>query len=361
LRWVDPFHQPELVAPLRQRIHAAAAGIEAATLMEVCGTHTMAIARHGIRDLLPRNVRLVSGPGCPVCVTPTQYVDLALALACQPQVEIATFGDMVRVPGTEGSLDSARASGAEVRVVASTLDALQRCRQRPDRQVVFLAVGFETTAPTVAAALQTARAEGLDNFSILCAHKTIPQALAALAQQPDSAVGGFLCPGHVSVITGTGIYEPLGLPCVVGGFEPLDILLALARLLEQIASGRNLVENAYGRVVRPRGNLRAQEVMAQTFEPCDAVWRGLGSIPGSGLRVRALLEHFDALKRFDLTVPEAREPEGCLCGEILCGRAEPEDCPLFGRACTPENPVGACMVSSEGTCAARHRYGRVER
>ncbi len=357
MKWVDDFRRPGPALALRGRLQVAARGLGPVTLMEVCGTHTMAIARHGLRRLLPPNVRLVSGPGCPVCVTPVSYVDQALALARKEGLTVATFGDMVRVPGSTGSLAEASAAGARVEVVTSTLDALRLARQDPGRQVVFLAVGFETTTPTVAAALRRARQEGLRNLSVLCGHKTIPAALAALASSPGSSVDGFLCPGHVSVIIGTRPYAPLNLPCVVGGFEPLDILLALALLLEQLARGEARVQNAYGRAVREEGNALAQQVAQEVFEPCDADWRGLGPIPGSGLRLRAALADLEASLRFGVPAGEAREPPGCRCGEVLCGTVTPRQCPLFGAACTPAHPVGACMVSSEGSCAASHRYG----
>ena len=364
MKWVDEFRDPELAAPLVERVARAAKDLaRPVTLMEVCGTHTMSIARHGIRDLLPDNVRLVSGPGCPVCVTPVSYVDAALALVRQHDVWITTFGDMVRVPGSDGSLATERARGARVEVVTSCLDALALAREHPDRQVVFLAVGFETTAPTIAATLQAARAQGVKNFSLLCAHKTIPEALAFLGSQESFAVQGLLCPGHVSVIIGTEPYEPLaaaGIGCVVSGFEPLDILHSVALLLEQLAEGKPRVHNAYARMVRNQGNARARQVLDETFEPCDASWRGVGTVPGSGLRLRPELSDFDAAKRFPVDLPPAAEPADCICGEILCGTADPPDCPLFGAACTPEDPVGACMVSSEGTCAAWYRYRGVE-
>jgi hydrogenase expression/formation protein HypD len=288
------------------------------------------------------------------------YVDHALALARLPDVIITTFGDMVRVPGSSGSLADEQARGARVQVVFSSLDALKLARARPDAQVIFLAVGFETTAPTVAATLKRAAAEGVPNFSVLCAHKTIPQALAFLAAPARATLNGLLCPPHVSAIIGTRPYEAIaarGIPCVVGGFEPLDILLAAAMLLEQRAASVARVENEYSRVVRPEGNPRALALLDEIFEPCDATWRGLGPLPGSGLRLRPRLARFDAARRFAVEVPEAREPAGCRCGEILMGTIDPTDCPLFGTTCTPDDPVGACMVSSEGTCAARYRYG----
>jgi hydrogenase expression/formation protein HypD len=364
MKFLDEFRDPSLVPPLRERIARIASRLGSTTLMEVCGTHTMSIARYGIKELLPDNVRLVSGPGCPVCVTPVDYVDRALAIARRPEVVIATFGDMVRVPGSTSSLATEMASGAQVQVVFSSLDALKLAQARPEAQVVFLAVGFETTAPTVAATVCAAATAGAENFSLLCAHKTIPMALAFLAGAGRAALDGLLCPPHVSAIVGTALYEAVvarGIPCVVAGFEPLDVLLSVAMLLEQRAAGVARVENEYRRVVRPGGNERARSVMELVFEPCDAVWRGLGVLPGSGLQLRPELARFDAARRFAVEVEPAREPAGCRCGEILTGAVEPEQCPLFGAGCTPDDPVGACMVSSEGTCAARFRYGQVQR
>jgi hydrogenase expression/formation protein HypD len=360
MKFLDEFRDPSLVPPLRERIHRVAKAVGPVTFMEVCGTHTMAIARYGIRGLLPQSVRLVSGPGCPVCVTPTDYVDHAVALARIPGTLLTTFGDMVRVPGTEASLATEQARGAQVQVVLSSLDALGAARAHPELQVVFLAVGFETTAPTVAATLRSAVSAGVKNFTVLCAHKTVPAALRHLVQAAQGTLHGFLCPPHVSAIIGTQPYEALaeqGIPCVVGGFEPLDILLALAMLLEQRAAGTARVENEYRRVVAREGNRRAQALLTEVFEPCAATWRGFGEIEGSGLRLRQAYADFDAARRFSVELPPAAEPEGCRCGEILTGAVEPSDCPLFGTTCTPEDPVGACMVSSEGTCAARYRYG----
>ena len=358
MKWLDEFRDPALVQPLVRRMERAASNLGPTTLMEVCGTHTMSIARFGLGQLWPEQVRLVSGPGCPVCVTEVGYVDHARALARLPRVTIATFGDLVRVPGSSGSLADERAVGARVEVVTSPLEALTLCRADPDREVVFLAVGFETTAPTIAATLLRAEAEGVPNLSLLCANKTIPAALELLAA--DGGLHGLICPGHVSVVTGTGIYEPLarrGVACAVAGFEPLDILHGVACLLEQLAAGEARVDNTYARVVRDDGNPRARLLCERVFEPCDAAWRGLGVIPGSGLTLRPALSARDAAHRFgELEVEPPREPEGCRCGEILAGKIRPSQCPLFGVACTPGDPVGACMVSSEGTCAAAHRY-----
>ena len=337
--------------------------------MEVCGTHTMAAARMGLRGALPASIRLISGPGCPVCVTPVGTLDHALALAARPEVTVATFGDLMRVPGSaapgeEGeppSLTSAKAAGADIRVVYSPNDALDAARAHPAREVVFLGVGFETTAPGIAAAILRARDEGLRNFSVLSAHKTIPGAMVLLASSGELRLDGFLCPGHVSIILGPEAYEPVvaaaRVPCVIAGFEPVEILRGLAALVAQAGRGEARVENAYGGAVRPGGNARARAVMDEVFEPCDSVWRGLGTIPRSGLAIRPALASFDAARRFEVSLPEPVEPAGCRCGDVLRGAVEPEECPLFGTECTPDRPVGACMVSSEGSCAARFRYG----
>ncbi len=338
------------------------------TFMEVCGTHTMAAARSGLRQLLPDRVRLISGPGCPVCVTPVGYVDRALALARTDQVTLTTFGDLVRVPGSSpiGSQDApptlalARAEGCDVRVVYSPRDALALAREQPARQIVFLGVGFETTAPALAAAILEAADQELDNFSILLAAKTIPGALELLATAEDVALDGLLCPGHVSVILGPEAYEPVverfGLPCAIAGFEPLEILRAMQELVAQIENGQPLVANCYPGAVRPGGNPKARELVARVFEPCDARWRGLGVIPGSGLAVRRAYRQLDAADRFAVDLPEPVEPKGCRCGDVLRGVLDPADCGLFGTSCTPETPRGACMVSGEGSCAARYHY-----
>ncbi len=356
------FRDPELargqIAAIRRTV-ANHPGI--ITLMEVCGTHTMAICQHGIRTLLPANIRLISGPGCPVCVTPVGYVDHAVALARRPETVIATFGDMVRVPGSTSSLSREQASGATVKVVYSPLDAVTLAAKHPDRTVVFLGVGFETTAPTIAGAVVTAKRQGLSNFFVLCTHKTIPIPMAVLADDPELQVDGYLCPAHVSAIIGADAYRSLAethhVPCVITGFEPLDILQGVRMLAEQIVAGAAIVENQYRRVVHPQGNRKAQGLLAEVFEPCDAAWRGIGTIPGSGLKLRPEFDAFDAALQLPVTIEPPQEPAGCRCGEILKGKARPTDCPLFRTACTPEQPVGACMVSSEGTCAAEYKYG----
>jgi hydrogenase expression/formation protein HypD len=347
---------PELVRSLAERVK----GMDAppAALMEVCGTHTVAIARYGLREALPHGVRLISGPGCPVCVTPQEQIDLFIALGSRKEVILATFGDMVRVPGTERSLEQARAEGAEVIVVYSPMDAVEAAAGGPERQVVFFGIGFETTAPAVALAILDARRQELKNFSVLCAHKLIPPAMMALLES-EVEIDGFICPGHVSAIIGSNAYLPVarsGKPCVVAGFEAADILRTIQMLLKQIGGGRAEVETEYSRAVRAEGNRKAQALMAEVFQVSDARWRGLGMIPGSGYELADEFAEFDAARRFGMETPAAVEPAGCRCGDVLRGAIQPPACPLYGRQCTPRKPVGACMVSSEGACQAWYRY-----
>jgi hydrogenase expression/formation protein HypD len=332
-----------------------------ANLMEVCGTHSHALARYGIKQLLPPGVRMLSGPGCPVCVTPTRDIDLLIALARREGMTLCTFGDMMRVPGSRSSLSLERATGADVRVVYSPIEAVEYASADRARQVVFAGVGFETTAPMVAISVLSAAEAGLTNYSVLSAHKTVPPALSVLMEAEDVRIDGFLCPGHVSAVIGMRPYEKLsadyGVPCVVAGFESADLLLGLRKLLAQIDAGKACAENAYERSVRPEGNLHAQAVMAEVFEPCDSEWRGLGPIPSSGLRLRSKYACFDASVRFPVAVAAFQDPPGCRCGEVLRGALLPEECPLFASDCTPAAPVGPCMVSTEGACAASYRYG----
>ena len=362
MRHQDEYRDPELARLQLHAIRAVVADYDRPmTFMEVCGTHTMAISQHGIRALLPEAIRLISGPGCPVCVTPVDYVDRAVALARRPDTLVATFGDMVRVPGSSSSLLHEQARGASIRIVYSPLDAVTLAEKNPDKTIVFLGVGFETTTPTVAGAILTAAAKALDNFYVLCAHKTMPAPMTALAKDPALQVDGYLCPAHVSAIIGARAYQPLveacHVPCVVTGFEPLDVLQGVLMLARQVVAGEARVETQYRRVVKPDGNRKAQEILARVFEPCDARWRGIGEIPASGLQLRAAYARFDAAKQLPVEIEPPVEHNGCLCGEILKGKARPADCPLFRTTCTPEEPVGACMVSSEGTCAAEYKYG----
>ncbi|HEX9874535.1 MAG TPA: hydrogenase formation protein HypD [Deferrimonas sp.] len=362
MKYTAEFRNPAVAQKLLASIRQTVAGFAGTmTLMEVCGTHTMAIYQHGIRSLLPESIRLISGPGCPVCVTPVDYVDHAVALARRPGTIVATFGDMVRVPGSSSSLLHEKARGTDVRVVYSPLDAVALAQKHPERAVVFLGVGFETTTPTIAGSIIEAKRRGVGNFFVLGAHKTIPGPMAVLADDPELKVDGYLCPAHVSAIIGADAYEPLardhGVPCVVTGFEPLDMLQGVVMLARQIVAGEAKVEIQYSRIVKKVGNAKARQILYEVFEPCDARWRGIGVIPGSGLGIREEYSAFDAARQLPVIMEEPREHQGCLCGEILKGKVTPKECPLFRKACTPENPVGACMVSSEGTCAAEYKYG----
>jgi len=358
VKCADEFRSREITAPLVEEIVNSLR--RPVRIMEVCGTHTMSIFRHGIRSLLPEGITLLSGPGCPVCVTPASHIDAFLAAADLPQVTIATFGDLIRVPGTERSLAGARASGSRVEIVYSPMDALTLAQQEPERTILFPAIGFETTAPTIAATILAAERLGITNFLIIAAGKTMPQALEALMADPELQVDGLLCPGHVSAIIGSEAYRPLAdryhLACAVAGFEPADILSGLLSLIRQTNEGRPKVDNCYTRAVTDAGNIRAQHLISEVFAPADSEWRGLGTIPGSGLVLREQYRRFDGMEQLAIPVQPAREPKGCRCGEILKGRLLPPDCPLYGTACTPLQPVGPCMVSNEGTCAAYFRY-----
>jgi hydrogenase expression/formation protein HypD len=363
MNYMDEFRDRETVLGLAARIGGLAAGrSEPMTFMEVCGTHTMAIYQYGIRSLLPPEVRLISGPGCPVCVTPNCYLDRAVAYSRLPETIIATFGDMVRVPGSRSSLLEERARGADVRVVYSPLVAVALAQQNPDRRVIFLGVGFETTAPAIAGSILAASAKGLGNYFVLAAHKTIPLPMEVLSGDPELKIDGYICPAHVSAIIGASAYLPLarkrGIPCVVTGFEPADIMQGIEMLVRQVVEGRSSVEVQYRRVVKWDGNRKAQEVLAEVFAVGDAEWRGIGVIRGSGLEIGGGYAAFDAENALPIAIEEPREHEGCRCGEILKGKVAPRDCPLFATVCTPEAPVGACMVSSEGTCAAAYKYGQ---
>ncbi|ADG89926.1 hydrogenase formation protein HypD [Thermobispora bispora] len=365
MRFIDEFRDPDAARALVAAI-TELAGDERFKFMEVCGGHTHTIYRHGLEHVLPENVELVHGPGCPVCVIPMGRVDDALWLAEQPGVIFTTFGDMMRVPGSRGNLMEAKARGADVRFVYSPLDALRIAVDNPDKQVVFFAVGFETTAPSTAVTLVRARQLGLENFSVFCNHVTIVPPIKAILDSPDLRLSGFIGPGHVSTVVGCRPYrfipEVYGKPFVVAGFEPLDILQAVAMLLKQIREGRCEVENQYARVVREEGNPQALALMSQVFTLRPHFeWRGLGFISQSALKLSDDYAKFDAELRFDMPGVRVADPKACQCGEVLKGVLKPWQCKVFGTACTPETPIGTCMVSPEGACAAYYNFGRVNR
>ncbi len=358
---LDAFKDPELARGLIESIQELAPA-QGATLMEVCGTHTVAIARNGIRALMPPGTRLASGPGCPVCVTSNRDIDTVIALARIPEVTIATFGDMTRVPGSTSSLIAEQAAGRDIQIVYSPLDALKMAQENPDRQIVFVGVGFETTTPLVAVAIKRADAMGLKNFTVFAAHKNMPGALDVIVSDPQLKVDALILPGHVSTIIGSHPYEFLakkyGIPGVITGFEAVDVLQGIAMIMRQLHEGRAEIEIAYARGVMEEGNPVALAAIDEVFETCTATWRGLGEIPGSGYRIRPEFARFDAIERFHPQVEPTIEPKGCRCGDVLRGIMAPDECPLFAKVCTPENPVGPCMVSSEGSCAAYYRYYR---
>jgi len=366
MRFVDEFRNAELASAVSASITALCEPGRHYKLMEVCGGHTHAIYRYGVQDYLPESVELVHGPGCPVCVIPMGRVDDAIAMAHQPDVIFTCFGDMMRVPGSHGTLTDASAEGADIRMVYSPLDALRIARQNPDRPVVFFAIGFETTAPSTALTLKRAKAEGIENFFCFCNHVTIVPPLRALLESPDLRLDGFIGPGHVSTVVGARPLEFIpadyGKPVVVSGFEPVDILQSVLMILRQLSEGRREVENQYKRVVPYEGNLAALQVMSEVFALRPHFeWRGLGFISQSGLRLSDDYAEFDAELRY--TIPNVRiaDPKACQCGEVLKGVIKPFECKVFGTACTPERPIGTCMVSSEGACAAYYNYGRFAR
>ena len=329
-------------------------------IMEVCGTHTVSIFRNGIRPTLPKSVKLLSGPGCPVCVTDQGYIDVTLDLALRDDTIIATYGDMIRVPGKAGSLETLNRKN--VKIIMSTIDAVELARQNPDKTVVLIAVGFETTTPATAVAVKQAAAENLTNFCVLSGHKLVIPAMNALLSDKNNKIDAFLCPGHVSVIIGSDAYEPIvrdfNRPCVVAGFEPMQIIEGIAEICRQIAKGTAENGSIYEVAVTAKGNATAQRIVAEYFEPYDGYWRGLGKIPGGTLRLIDEYSQFDAMKRFNIDEIPAEELGGCKCGEVLCGLIDPPDCPKFETKCTPDSPVGPCMVSSEGACSAWYKYGR---
>lgn len=359
MKYVDEFRDSSLAKPLVVQLQKAVT--KPLRIMEVCGSHTMAIFRNGLRSILPEGFELISGPGCPVCVTSAPHMDAFIGIADLPGVRVAIFGDLFRVPGSNGSLAHASSRGAKVDIVYSPMDALDLAIKHPEDLVVFLGVGFETTTPCIAATILSAKVRKVPNFVVFSTHKVMPPPLIALLDDPGLKIDGLLCPGHVSSIIGAGAYQPLvdkyGLACVVAGFETADLLNGLILLARQVGSGNVKVENTYPRAVTWEGNPRAQKMVDEIFEPADMDWRGLGVIPASGLAIREKYQEFDAEKRLDITLPEVEEAKGCLCGAILKGMNTPPQCPLFDVRCNPSNPIGPCMVSSEGTCAAYHKYG----
>lgn len=361
MKYIDEYRDPDIARALVSRIRKRSEKLRGEiTIMEVCGTHTHSINRFGIKGLLPGNVRLVSGPGCPVCVTSIEDIDKTLFLAKGEGVIFATFGDMLRVPGTGGaSLEMIRGDGAEVAVVSSPLNAVSLAEEKPDKEVVLLGIGFETTSPTVAAAVMSSKKRGVKNFSVFSVHKVIPPAIKILLDDPKLNIDGFLCPGHVSIVLGAGAYSIIperGRAAVVTGFEPVDILEGILMVIDQIVEDRPEVEIQYKRVVTEEGNPNARGAMDKVFDRAGAIWRGLGEIPESGLVFNSEYRSFDALTRFDIPAIKSEENKGCSCGEILKGVMNPDECPLFRSVCTPKNPVGPCMVSSEGACSAFYKY-----
>jgi hydrogenase expression/formation protein HypD len=328
--------------------------------MEVCGTHTVAISKSGIRSILASHMELRSGPGCPVCVTDQCDIDTIIELSKNPDITMATFGDMVRVPGTYSSLEKERAFGASIEICYSPHDALALALKNPSRDIVFLGVGFETTTPAIALTIAAATSQNLQNFSVFSVHKTIPPAMHALLNDQDLHIDGFILPGHVCTVTGRRIFDFISseyhVPAVIAGFESIDIIQAIYLLLKQISSGNSRTEIGYTRLVHEEGNAKAHDVVTEFFDPVDAPWRGFGSIPGSGLALKTRYDEYDAVRRFPVKTPKSLTHEGCSCGEVLRGKFKPRDCPLFGEACTPSTPIGPCMVSTEGACAANYLY-----
>jgi hydrogenase expression/formation protein HypD len=370
MRYLDEFRERTIVERIKEKIHEKE--ISNLNIMEVCGTHTVTIFKYGLKELLPPNLRLLSGPGCPVCVTPQKEINKAIGLAqLEEDIILVTFGDMMKVPSDKGSLEEARSQGIRVEVVYSAEEALELAKINDNKRVVFFAVGFETTAPTIAFTILQAKEDNLGNFSIISALKLIPPALYALLSNRDTKIDGFILPGHVSTIIGVEPYifiaREFSIPAVISGFEPLDILQSIYFILEQLIKKEPKVENQYKRSVREEGNIRAKELIQKVFDIQDASWRGLGNISKSGLKLKAEYKEFDAEYIFKASFSQLyreekeRKPEevGCICGLILKGKAQPPDCPLFAKICTPELPYGPCMVSSEGTCSAWYKYGRV--
>lgn len=359
MKYIDEYRDKQKVRLLVQKIEEYR-GREI-TLMEVCGGHTMSIHRFGIPSLLPDNIKLVSGPGCPVCVTDRKFIDKAIAYARLSDVIIATYGDLIRVPGSTSSLEIEKANGASIHIIYSIMEAIEIAKSNPTKIIIFLGIGFETTAPGTAAGILKADELNLENFFVLSAHKIMPPAMNALIEE-GVKIDGYLAPGHVSVITGASIYKDIpeifGLSVVISGFEPIDILQSILMLVKQIESNSPKVEIQYSRVVKPEGNIKAQKMLNEVFELADDWWRGLGILPDSGLKIKEKYSRFDIENEMPIEIEKTIEPKGCMCGDVLKGIKKPKDCKLFELVCTPQNPIGACMVSSEGACAAYYKYSR---
>lgn len=360
MRYIDEFRDGVLIEKILSKINELSLDKDIC-LMEVCGTHTMSIHRHGLPALLPKYIKLISGPGCPVCVTTNDYIDRAIAYSKLDDCIVVTFGDMLKVPGSNSNLQFEKADGASVKVVYSALDAVKLSQGNPNKKIIFLGIGFETTAPTIAASILEAKKRNIKNYFVSSVAKTMPLALKALAEDAEIKIDGFILPGHVSAIIGSRTYEFIPqrykIACVIAGFEPLSILEGIYMLALQIKDGSQEVEIQYKWVVKPEGNPKAQEVMYEVFEPCDCEWRGLGTIEGSGLRIRDEYKSFDAEANISVVTARPIEQKGCICGEVIKGKRTPIDCELFSKACVPESPCGPCMVSSEGACSAYYKYG----
>ncbi len=357
MKYIDEFRNHELVQKLVGAIHKISR--TPVRIMEVCGGHTMAIHRFGIHSLLPSNIELLSGPGCPVCVTSNTFIDRAIAISKLPDTVVTTYGDLIRVPGSYSSLEHEKANGADIRIVYSALDAVEIARNNEDKRVIFLGIGFETTTPASAVAVMEAKRQKIGNFYLLSAHKTMPQAMMALIDEGIN-IDAYIGPGHVSTIAGSDMYKPLlqkyNLSVVISGFEPVDLLQSIYLIVKQIEHNERKLEIQYRRAVTPEGNVRAKELVKKAFSPCDDWWRGLGIIPQSGMMLNDEFSRFDAMKEITVDVPPLRETPGCICGDVLKGKKKPNECRLFAKACTPSNPVGTCMVSGEGACQAYYKY-----
>lgn len=360
MKYIKEFRDPKVVKNMLEKLSSKCN--KEITIMEVCGTHTMSIFKNGVRELLPKNIKLISGPGCPVCVTPQGYIDTAIELSSRDDIIITTFGDLMKIPGTKSTLQKEKALGKDIRIVYSPLHSLDIAKENPDKEVVFLGVGFETTAPIIALSVYNAKNQNINNYSVLHSIKTMPQTMKTLVIDKEIKIDGFLCPGHVSTIIGAKPYEFLAsdynVPLVIAGFESTDIVAGIYTLVEMINNKEYKVENIYNRLVKYEGNEKALDIIDEVLNQCNSVWRGLGSIENTGFKFKEEYKMYDVQNKLNIEILESDPPKGCLCGEILKGIKNPTECKLFGKVCNPQNPIGACMVSEEGTCAAYYKYGR---